>query len=120
MHQLRRTMAMTILALATAAGVAPAANAGTLIATVGTGYTISLTTGSGTPVRSVRAGTTHTVIVRDRARDHNFRLVGPGYTRQTGVASVATHRWTVTFTRGSWSFICQPHAGSMRGTFQAM
>lgn len=116
-----RTPALLLLALAAMLlSAAPSAQAATFVATVGPGHTISLRTQSGSLVRSVRAGTTHTIVVRDRARDHNFRLAGPGYARQTTVSGVSTQRWTVRFRRGTWTYLCGPHPVSMRGSLRAI
>ena len=88
-----------------------------LVATVGTndGQNISITR-NGAPVRSIPAGT-YTIEVRDRSRFHNFHLTGPGVNRSTGVPFVGTQTWTVTFGKGVYTFLCDPHAGVMRGTF---
>jgi hypothetical protein len=108
-------------AIATLAVAAPTATAATpkLIATVGPNDTISLRTAGGAPVRSVKAGT-YTIVVRDRASDHNFRLVGPGINKATGIGSMGTQTWRVRFARGkTYRFICEPHADDMRGSFRA-
>jgi hypothetical protein len=87
------------------------------VATVGTndGNEITLTR-NGTPVTQIPSGT-YTIQVRDRSRYHNFHLFGPGVNRSTRVDFVGTVSWTVTFARGSYSFICDPHAGFMKGSF---
>lgn len=98
---------------------ADAAAAPRLIATAGPGHTITLKTPGGAPVRSVRAGVRYSITVHDRSSVHNFRLTGPGFSRQTGIAATGTRTWNITFRRGAWTYLCQPHPHSMRGTFRA-
>jgi len=87
------------------------------VATVGTndGNNITLTR-NGQGVSQIPAGT-YTIQVRDRSRFHNFHLRGPGIDRATTVAFVGTVTWTVTLTAGIYTFVCDPHASLMRGTF---
>jgi hypothetical protein len=88
-----------------------------LVATVGTndGTNISLTR-DGRPVTEIAAGT-YTIQVRDRSRFHNFHLSGPGVNLSTRVAFVGTVTWTVKLTEGIYTFVCDPHASIMNGTF---
>jgi hypothetical protein len=88
-----------------------------LVATVGTndGTDITLTR-NGRRVGQIPAGT-YTIQVRDRSRFHNFHLTGPGVNRATTVPFVGTQTWTVTFRTGVYTFVCDPHATTMRGTF---
>jgi len=88
-----------------------------LVATVGTtdGTNITLTR-NGQRVSQISAGT-YTIQVRDRSRFHNFHLKGPGVDRATTVAFVGSVTWTVTLTQGVYTFVCDPHAGFMHGTF---
>ena len=111
-------VAVTCAALAVAPAAAPATPK--LIATVGPGETITLTTAAGAKVRSVRAGT-YTIVVRDRSAEHNFRLSGPGANRTTAVGFTGTATWrNVRFARGkTYLYVCDPHADDMRGSFSA-
>jgi len=122
-------MTRTILPLAaaaTAAAVAAlafalpgAAATPKLVATVGLGDTITLRTSAGAPVRSLRAGV-YTVVVKDSSDEHNFRIVGPGVNKATGVGSTGTVTWKVKLLRGKgYRFQCDPHSDDMRGTFRA-
>jgi plastocyanin len=87
-----------------------------LTGTVGPGYTIALRTAAGAPVKSLTAGT-YAVTVRDRARIHNFHLVGPGVNRRTGVAYTGTAKvWTVKIGQGNLRWLCDPHKLRMRGS----
>lgn len=122
-------MARTILPIAAAAAAAVVAalafampgTAATpkLVATVGPGETITLRTAAGAPVRSLRAGV-YTVVVKDSSDEHNFRIVGPGVRKATGVGSTGTVTWKVRLLRGkAYRFQCDPHADDMRGSFRA-
>ena len=112
-------LAALLAALAVAFPTGAAAATPKLVASVGPGHTISLRTASGALVRSVKAGT-YTIVVRDKATDHDFRLVGPGLNKATGVDWVGTQTWRVRFLRGkTYRFVCDPHADEMRGAFRA-
>jgi plastocyanin len=98
--------------------VAPAASPATtsLVATVGPGFTITLTKG-GKRVTTLRPGM-YRITVRDRASDHNFRLRGPGsVNKATGIGRITTVVWTVRLRAGKYTYVCDPHASSMRGSF---
>jgi plastocyanin len=114
MTRIRYATAATAALLALAlAGPAPAATK--LVATVGPGFTITLTKG-GKKVTKLAPGA-YTITVRDRAAVHNFFLKGPGVTRNSGVGFVGTRTWNVTLKRGKYSYVCTPHAMSMKGSF---
>lgn len=104
--------AAAVLALALAG---PATAATKFVATVGPGFTISLTKG-GKKVRTLTAGA-YTITVRDKSSSHNFALKGPGVTKSTSVAFVGTKTWNVTLKRGTYRFVCTPHATLMKGSF---
>ena len=90
-----------------------------LVATVGPGDSITLRTSAGAPVRSLRAGV-YTVVVKDKSNEHNFRIVGPGVSKATGVGSTGTVTWKVKLARGkAYRFQCDPHSDDMRGAFRA-
>jgi plastocyanin len=87
-----------------------------LVATVGPGHTISLTRG-GRKVIALKRGL-YTIVVRDRSAIHNFRLIGPGVNKATGVSFVGTRTWRVRLTVGLHRFRCDPHRSTMRGSFR--
>jgi hypothetical protein len=87
-----------------------------LVATVGPGFTITLTRG-GRKVTRLKPGT-YTIAVRDRAAIHNFHLRGTGVNKATGVAFVGTRTWKVKFVRGLYRYQCDPHADHLRGSFR--
>ncbi len=88
-----------------------------LTATVGPGFTITLTNARGVKVRTVKPGV-YRITVRDRSAHHNFHLVGPRVNRATSVTAVRRVVWTVTLRRGVYRYICDPHAIGMRGSFR--
>lgn len=88
---------------------------GTLNGTVGPGFTITLTQ-NGQPVTSLKAGT-YKIVVDDKASIHDFHLTGPGVDEATEVSGTGTTTWTVTLQPGDYSFVCDPHASTMNGSF---
>ena len=105
--------ALALVALVLAAPATPATTR--LVATVGPSFTITLTKG-GTRVRTLRPGR-YAITVRDRSRFHNFRLRGPLLNRATAIGRITTVTWTVTLRRGTYRYVCDPHADAMRGSF---
>jgi plastocyanin len=106
----------TVTALLTVpSALAAGSVTGTLVATDGPGFTITLTKG-GTKVRSLAAGT-FTITVRDKSNIHNFHLTGPGVNKKTSVGAVATFTWKVTLKKGTYKYVCDPHATIMKGSF---
>ncbi len=114
MHRIRT---LVVAAVAAAVLIAPAsAPAATkLVATVGPGFNITLTKG-GKKVTSLKAGK-YTFVIRDKSDDHNFHLKGPGVNKATGVEAVGTKRWTVTLKKGKYTYVCDPHVFTMKGSF---
>jgi hypothetical protein len=90
---------------------------GTLSASVGPGFEISLTGSDGADVTTLDAGT-YTIQVDDESDMHNFHLTGTGVDESTEVGEVGTATWEVTFEAGTYDFVCDPHAGSMNGSFE--
>ena len=108
--------ALVAVAVLTVAAWATAATATKLVATVGPGPTISVTKG-GKKVTSLKPGR-YSITVRDRSNFHNFHLTGPGVNRKTTVPEVRTRAWTLTFRRGTYRFVCDPHRLDMKGSFR--
>jgi plastocyanin len=104
-----------VTALAVAVGPALAAPP-KLVATVGPGFTITLTKG-GKKVKTLKAGK-YTIAVRDKSNIHNFHLKGPGLNKLTSVSYVGNKTWTVTFKAGTYKYVCDPHATVMKGSFK--
>lgn len=86
-----------------------------LTLTSGPGFRIALRTVAGKAVTRLRPGR-YTFVVRDRSTAHNARLRGAGASRATSVPFVGVRTWTVTLRKGTLTFLCDPHAATMRGT----
>jgi hypothetical protein len=91
-----------------------------LVALVGTndGFVISLRDSAGNIVGKLDAGT-YDIAVSDRSEAHNFHLKGPGVDMATPIGDKQETTWTVTFTDGRYTFVCDAHASVMRGYFLA-
>jgi plastocyanin len=117
MNRTRMLAAAGLAALATAVVGATGAGAATptLVASVSDPLNISLTQG-GKKVTTLKAGA-YTITVQDKAADHNFRLTGPGLDKTTSVSGKGTTTWKVTLKKGTYKFVCDPHASFMKGSF---
>jgi plastocyanin len=88
-----------------------------LVGTVGPGFTITLKK-NGVRVTKLKPGR-YTVVIRDRADIHNFHLRGPGLNRTlTTVGFVGTKTITLRLRAGRYTYVCDPHATEMRGSFR--
>jgi plastocyanin len=110
-------MKLVALAALAAALAVPAANGATptLKGTVGPGFTITLTQG-GKKVAKLKAGT-YRIVVADKADIHDFHLKGPGVNKSTTVGGTGTSTWTVKLKKGKYTYVCDPHASGMHGSF---
>ncbi|MDX6475453.1 MAG: hypothetical protein QOH95_964 [Gaiellaceae bacterium] len=110
-------MRLVVLTAIAAALLVPAAVAATptLNGTVGPGFTITLTKG-GAKVTKLKAGS-YVVKVSDKSNIHNFRLKGPGVNKTTSVTGTGSSTWTVSLKKGKYTFVCDPHATIMKGSF---
>src|SRR5687768_11103330 len=110
--------ALAIVAVSIPAGATGSSQAPnvTLTGVVGPAATISLRNADGSAVTHLDPGT-YDIAVTDNAIDHNFHLSGPGVDMATEVEAMGSVTWTVTFTDGTYRFVCDPHATTMRGTF---
>lgn len=79
-------------------------------------FVITLVDDSGEAVTSLPAGE-YEVQVSDPSAIHNFHLTGPGVEETTDVPEVVDVTWTVTLEAGEYTFVCDPHAQQMVGTF---
>jgi hypothetical protein len=87
-----------------------------LVGTVGPA-SISLRKTSGGSAKTLSAGK-YVVTARDRSAAQNFRLIGPGVNKSTGVAFVGTRTWTVTLRRGTYRFQSDPAKTRLRGSIR--
>lgn len=89
----------------------------TLVGSVGPGFEIGLEDSGGADVASLAPGT-YTIEVDDQSDIHNFHLTGAGVDVDTGVSETGTSSFEVELTSGTYTFVCDPHAGSMNGSFE--
>jgi plastocyanin len=108
----------TVLALVVAALLVVPAQARTagLVGEVGPGFKIEVEK-AGRDLKTIKAGT-YRMKVEDKSSIHNFHLVGPGLNRKTGVAFRGETTWRITLKPGRYTYKCDPHASSMRGSFR--
>jgi hypothetical protein len=115
MHRIRLAV-LTLLAVALVAVASASAATPTLNASDGPGFTISLKKG-GKKVTLLKAGK-YKIVVKDLSNIHNFHLTGPGVNKKTGVGPKGNFTWTVTLKKGTYKYICDPHATIMKGSFK--
>jgi len=104
-------LAAALLVVASASAATP-----TLNGVDGPGFSISLKKGK-TKVTSLKAGK-YKIVIKDLSNIHNFHLKGPGVDKKTGVGPKGTFTWTVTLKKGTYKFVCDPHASIMKGSFK--
>ncbi len=80
-------------------------------------FKIELKTAAGGRVTVLKPGT-YRIKIEDKSAIHNFHLVGPGVNRTTTIAGTAETVWTVRLKAGRYTFMCDPHASQMRGSFR--
>jgi plastocyanin len=110
---MRRGIVLLLLVATVAAVVALPVIAATpkLNGTVGPGFTIALAK------KPTKAGK-YTLVVSDKSSIHNFHLTGPGVNVKTSVAAIGSKTFRITLKKGKYSFVCDPHASTMHGTFR--
>jgi plastocyanin len=113
----RNRLALAVAAAVSALALTGAAQAAsTLTGTVGPGFTITLTQG-GKKVTSLKAGA-YTITIADKSNIHNFHLSGPGVNKSTSVGGTGSTTWKVTLKKGTYKYVCDPHASTMHGSFK--
>lgn len=84
----------------------------TLNGSVGPGFEISLDGTDG-----LTAGS-YTLVVNDQSSAHNFHLTGPGGVDvTTDVGAEGEESFEVELQAGEYTFVCDPHASQMKGSF---
>ena len=83
---------------------------GSLVGTVGPGFTINLTkAGKTVNNKTLKAGS-YKITVHDKGTIHNFHLFGPGgVNKKTSVAGTGNSVWTVKLKKGSYTYRCDIH-----------
>lgn len=97
-----------LVALVVSATASATTKTGSLTAIVGPGFNITMSK------TAVKAGK-YVITVKDRSNIHNFHLKGPGLNKLTSVPAVGVYKWTVTLKKGTYTFVCDPHATIMHG-----
>jgi plastocyanin len=114
---LRISLAIAAALMALSVAVASASTTATkLVGTDGPNFTITLTK-AGKKVRALKPGK-YSILIRDKSNIHNFHLTGPGLNKKTGVGFVGNSTWNVTLKKGTYKFVCDPHAAVMKGSFK--
>ena len=81
-----------------------------LSGSVGPGFDISMN-------EATAAAGTYTLTVDDQASSHNFHLTGPGGVDvMTDIGGTGTKMFTVKLEPGTYTFVCDAHPTSMKGT----
>ncbi len=106
----KRTIAVLLgLAIAAIAALPALAATPKITGTVGPGFTISLK-------KPTKAGK-YTLVVSDKSSIHNFHLKGKGVNVMTTVPATGSKTFKITLAKGKYSFLCDPHPTSMKGSF---
>ncbi|MDX6437559.1 MAG: hypothetical protein QOF45_142 [Gaiellaceae bacterium] len=83
----------------------------TLNGSVGPGFDISLAGTDGLTAGSYK------LVVNDQSSAHDFHLTGPGVDVSTDVAGTGEKSFDITLQAGKYTFVCDPHASQMNGSF---
>ena len=106
----------TVALLLASGGSARSTQETKLFGTVGPEFSISLVDAQGNDVSKLDPGT-YVIQVKDLSDFHNFHLFGTGVNESTGIGATGDVTWTVTFTDGTYRFVCDAHPTSMIGRF---
>jgi plastocyanin len=105
------SIAVALAAIVAAVVAVPVfAQATKLTGTVGPGFTIAMAK------KPTKAGK-YTLVVSDKSPIHNFRLKGPGVNVATTVSGTGSKTFKITLKKGKYTFLCDPHPTSMKGSF---
>jgi plastocyanin len=80
-------------------------------------FKIEMKNSANKKLTTVKAGT-YKIKIEDKATIHDFHLIGPGVNKSTSVGGTTETTWTVKLKPGKYTFLCDPHASQMRGTFR--
>ena len=116
MYRMLLALTLSIAAISLPAAATSAPNV-TLTGVVGPGFNISLKNPDGSSVSHLDPGTYDIAVTDNAPIDHNFHLRGPGVDMATALEGTATVTWTVTFTDGTYTFLCDAHQAQMKGSF---
>jgi plastocyanin len=82
-------------------------------------FKIEMKNSANRALKTVKAGTHH-IKVEDKSSIHNFHLKGPGVDRSKTVGGVGERVWTVKLKPGKYTYWCDPHSSTMRGSFRVV
>ncbi|HEY1318043.1 MAG TPA: plastocyanin/azurin family copper-binding protein [Gaiella sp.] len=117
MSRIALAAAGLVAALALAAPIGATSSATKLNGTVGPGFTITLKKGTA-KVKTLRHGK-YTITVNDKSNIHDFHLKGPGVNKViTTTPFKGKKTVTVTLKKGTYRYVCDPHAAQMKGSFK--
>ena len=90
----------------------------TVVGTVGPGFTITLKL-NGSNVTKLKAGVQYRFVISDKSSIHDFHRTGPGTNKVvTSVDFTGTKSFVLKLKKGTYKFMCDPHASIMHGTFK--
>ena len=107
----------TVAALALVPATEARQQATVLKGVVGPGFTITLRKTNGAKVTTLRHGV-YKIMISDKSPIHNFHLKGPRVNKATGIAASGSATWTVTLRAGKYTYVCDPHLDTMKGSFR--
>ena len=110
-----KLVVLTAIVAALAVSTSALASTPTLVGTDGPGFTITLTK-AGKKVTKLTHGT-YIFKISDKSSIHNFHLTGPGVNKKTTVGGTGSSTWKLTLKKGTYKFVCDPHATLMKGSF---
>ena len=105
----RTTAVLLALVIGAVAALPVLAATPKITGTVGPGFTISMK-------KPTKAGK-YTLVVSDKSSIHNFHLKGKGVNVKTTVPATGSKTFKITLAKGKYSFLCDPHPTSMKGSF---
>jgi plastocyanin len=106
-----------VAALALAAPIVATSSVTKLTGTVGPGFTITLKKGTA-KVKTLKAGS-YKITVNDKSNIHDFHLSGPGVNKMiTTTPFKGSKTVTVKLKKGTYRYLCDPHASVMKGNFK--
>jgi plastocyanin len=116
MSRIALVAAGVVAALALAAPIGATSSVTKLTGTVGPGFTITLKKGTA-KVKTLKAGS-YKITVNDKSNIHDFHLKGPGVNKIiTTTPFKGTKSVSVKLKKGKYTFVCDPHASIMKGSF---
>ena len=119
-NRLTLLLALLVVALMAVAGVnaATSKESFNLKGEVYPNYKIEFVNAADKTVKRVKAGTKR-IKIEDKSAIHNFHLKGPGVNKEiTTVGFVGTKTVIVALRKGTYTFVCDPHFTSMKGSFR--